>query len=156
MRIDTPVPGQSLTSAPGGFPYERPPEINDPEEAIQMHLSRLSKKVPDVLDALEMGVDIKTLTEGILRSAVATGVHSIDTSLIIAPVVHEFIRTTAEKAGIDFDEGLVDAKHEEKRKRAVAQAKTLKKLTKEKGEISPVVPKEIMEEPKGLLKRRSK
>jgi hypothetical protein len=49
-----------------------------------------------------------TLTEGLLRGAVLDGRHSIDVSLIIAPVIHEFIKTTADRVGIDYDEGFPD------------------------------------------------
>jgi len=126
--LNKPIPGQSLTGTPGGHPYERPPEITDPEEAIQMHLTRLSQedKLSDLLDILETGVDVKTLTTGILRSAVATGIHSIDVALGIAPVVHEYITTTADMAGIDYDEGLVDEEADEKKDKELFAAKAMK------------------------------
>lgn len=129
--FEGPIPGESLTRPPGNMPFERPPEISDPEEAIQMHLHRLSsaEMQTDILDALELDVDVVTLTEGILRSAVATGVHNIDISLAIAPVIHEFIKTTAEDAGIEFNEGLDDPKAKEKRK-AITKAKAVKMIRK--------------------------
>ena len=87
-QFNAPIPGQSLTTEPKGFPWERPPEIVDPEEAIQMHLTRLSdpKKLSAVLDLIELeGLDVYTLTKGIMRGAVAGGIHSIDVGLIVAP-----------------------------------------------------------------------
>ncbi len=65
-----PIAGQSLTAEPKGHPWERPPEISDPEEAIQMHLTRLSE--PDMLESVlsvleDEEIDIATLTKGILR-----------------------------------------------------------------------------------------
>lgn len=149
--LSAPIPGESLTKSPKSMPFERPPEINDREEAIQMHLTRLSKPkmVEDILDALELDVDVVTLTEGILRSAVATGVHSIDISMAIAPVIHEFIRTTAEDAGIKYDEGLDDPKEKEKRK-AVSKAKAVKLVkefrresSKEQGASMDMQPEEV-------------
>lgn len=130
-KLNKPIPGQSLTSKPKGHPYERPPEITDPEEAIQMHLLRLSDKemTDDILNTLETfkdEVSVKTLTQGILRSAVAAGIHSIDVSLIIAPVVHAYIKSTADMAGIDYDEGLVDKEAEADKEKALAKAKLLK------------------------------
>lgn len=67
--FERPVPGQSLTAEPKGRPYERPPEINDPEEALRYHLTRLNdvESLDTVMLLLQKGVDVKSLTEGIMR-----------------------------------------------------------------------------------------
>jgi len=113
--FDKPIPGQSLTSTPRNAPYENPPEINDPEEALQVHLQRLTepKKMDAVIRMLDIGVDIQTMTEGILRSAVLNGIHSVDVSLIIAPVIHEYIKLTADQVGIKYKEGFDDEEESE-------------------------------------------
>lgn len=110
FRFGRPVPGQSLTSEPGKYPFERPPEINDPEEALMHHLLRLSepKVMKSAFQALETGIDLVTLVEGLMRNAVSSGLHSIDVSMIVAPTVHEYIKDTADAIGIDYEEGLED------------------------------------------------
>ena len=77
MQFDRPIPGQSLTTTPKGAPYERPPELSDPVDALEAHLDNLMKDgaMEDVLFFLEEGVDLVTLVEGILRSAVMEGIH---------------------------------------------------------------------------------
>lgn len=104
------IPGQSLTAEPKNAPYENPPELNTEEDAVMWHLERLSEqdRMEALVDMLELGIDVVTLTEGLLRGAVLEGRHSIDISVIIAPVIHEFIVSTAEKVGIDYEEGLPD------------------------------------------------
>ena len=104
------IPGQSLTAEPKNAPYENPPELNTAEDSIMWHLNRLqdTEKFKALADTLELGLDVVTITEGLLRGAVLNGIHSIDISLVIAPVLHEYITSTAEKLGIDFDEGLPD------------------------------------------------
>ena len=62
----------------------------------------------DILLFIDAGVDIRTLVEGTLRGAVLEGIHSIDVSLIIAPVLHEFIRGIPLAAGVPFEEGFED------------------------------------------------
>ena len=101
-----PVPGQSLTSEPKGFPFERPADIVDPLEALDLHIDNMSKpeSIEDALFFLEAGLDLVTLVEGILRSAVMEGIHSLDVSLIIAPVLHEVILSIAKTHNVDFDE----------------------------------------------------
>ena len=36
------IPGQSLTDTPKNYPWERPAEIADPDEAIRYHMDRVS------------------------------------------------------------------------------------------------------------------
>ena len=112
--LERPIPGQSLTAEPRSQAYERPPEVSDPIEALDMHLDNLSEPgaMEDALHFLDYGLDLVTLVEGILRSAVMEGVHSIDVSLIIAPALHEFIKNFADEAGVDYDEGFTNEREE--------------------------------------------
>jgi len=116
MQFNRPVPGQSLTSTPKGAPYERPPEINDPVKALDYHLDILDnpKAVEQAMFMLEMGVDLSTLVEGITRNAVIEGMHSIDISLIVAPVIHEYLKGYADSLGIKYDEGFEDKGEDER------------------------------------------
>ena len=126
-------PGQSLTAEPKNAPYERPPQMVKPEEAMLWHLNRITEpdKAEAVLDLLELDTTVVEMTEGVLRSAVLNGRHSIDVSLIIAPVMHEVIKTMAEEAGIDFEEGFPDDSEQKKKVRyQINEKKALKLLEK--------------------------
>ena len=170
--FESPIPGQSLTTTPKAAPYERPPDVTDPREALKIHLDKLMEEgtMDDALFFLEQGLDIVTLTQGILRSAVMEGIHTIDISLIIAPVIHEFIKGAALRAGIDFNEGFENegAKKALSYSRDVARAKSLLKDMGVKGMPDPMSledtempePQETMEQPmeepeqQGLMARR--
>ncbi len=110
--FNAPIPGQSLTTEPKNYPWENPPEYSNAEDALMWHMDRLDdpEKTKACLGLLELGLDVVTLTEGLLRGAVAEGIHTIDTSLIIGPVIHEYITGTADAAGIEYKEGLSDNK----------------------------------------------
>jgi hypothetical protein len=163
--LNGPIPGQSLTTTPKNYPWERPPEIVDPEEAIQMHITRLSD--PDMLeDALNLiefeELDIQTVVAGIMRGAVANGIHSIDVGLIVAPVVHEFIKQAAKAVGIDANDGFEDkAAKDQKKQYAVANRarKTLAEMGVKPKEVAKEVEMEEMPEekapeaPRGLMAR---
>jgi hypothetical protein len=71
MQFERPIPGESLTTTPKVAAYEIPPEVTDPYEAIERHLVNLTEDgaMEDIMFFLEQGVDLQTLTEGILRSA---------------------------------------------------------------------------------------
>ena len=142
--FSAPIPGQSLTTPPKNYAWERPPEIADPEQAIVKHLDRLSD--PEMLDSVlttleHTGIDIQTMTKGIIRGAVANGVHSIDVGLIVAPVVHEFIKQAAKTFGLEVDDGFEDKPVKEKEKQAVIAMKARKMM--EKMDVSP---KEVVKE----------
>jgi len=110
--FNAPIPGQSLTTEPKNYPWENPPEYSNPEDALMWHMDRLDdpEKTKACMGLLELGLDVVTLTEGLLRGAVAEGIHTIDTSLIIGPVIHEYLTGTADAAGIEYKEGLSDNK----------------------------------------------
>lgn len=163
--FNKPIPGQSLTSSPGKMPYERPPEITNVKEAADMHLDRLSqpKAVKGLLDALETGIDVVTLTEGYLRSAVANGIHSIDVSMTVAPIIHEHIKKLADNVGIDYEEGLVDEEEEKTKRHQIELAKAKFKREKARGNKTETVQEEVLppanegppdDDTSGFMKRR--
>ena len=125
------IPGQSLTAEPKNAPYENPPQMTKPEDAVFWHLDRLADKIDDVLDSLELGLDVVTMTEGILRAAVMQGRHSIDVSLIIAPIIHEFIKSSADQAGIEYEEGFPDNSKEKRKIKYMINSRKARKLLDE-------------------------
>ena len=163
MKItDRPIPGQSLTAEPKSQPFERPPEIVDPIEAIDAHIDNLSNKdaVEDLIYFAEFGVDLVTLVQGILRSAVMEGIHSVDLSLIIAPVLHEHIKGILDASGVEYEEGFEDKEG----KKALNYKRDVERAKRMLGQLDPepeVVeekekPMEIKEEPEaktGLMAR---
>ena len=160
-------PGQSLTAEPKNAPYENPPQLTKPEEAVEFHLERLTEtdRMDALMDALELDFSVVELTEGLLRGAVMDGRHTVDVSLIIAPIIHEFIRTSAEKSGVEFTE-FDDSEEEEQRDsiRYQVNAKKAERILKdfeEDGTIEQEIEPEGAEEeepeaPKGLMSRMSK
>ncbi len=92
--LDAPIPGQSLTDQPKNWPWENPPEMADPEEATQYYINKLAdEEIMDDLSVL-LGSDmpVAPFVKTLLTMGVMNGLHSIDVSMIIAPVIHAFIR----------------------------------------------------------------
>jgi hypothetical protein len=105
-QFDAPIPGQSLTNEPKNHPWERPPETSNPDEAIVHHLTRLGqpKVLNSILDAVGQGIPVSMLTDLMLTGAVAQGIHSIDISMMVAPVVQDYIVNLLEEEGVEFKE----------------------------------------------------
>ena len=142
---------------------------------LNIHLYNLSEKgaMEDVINALELDVDLVTLVEAILRSAVMEGIHSIDISLMIAPHIHEFIKGELDAIGVEYDEGFLDTVGENRLKESRIGSRIVDSIDrKEKEEQSARLrqaiegpakkiveePKEVIEEPvqkpkKGLMER---
>jgi hypothetical protein len=158
QELNAAIPGMSLTGTPKGRPHERPPQFTDPEDALQLHLANLSRPevLESVFDALDMGMDVRTITEGVLRMGVAGGRHTTDVSLIIAPVIHEFIRSNADAAGVKFEDGFDKPQNKEAKKAKTSmrtdRALEAMKLPEKKADVVPPP----VEEPKnlGLAQRR--
>ena len=160
MMYDRPIPGQSLTTEPKNAPYENPPEITNVDEAIMHHIDHLNnaEAAEDILDFIEAGVDVKTLTEAVMRSAVMQGIHSVDISLTIGPVLHEFIRGIPLAAGVDFEEGFEDkeARKVKTYSRQISSArKMLKKLGVDDAPIKEDKEPVVKDKPSGLMARRA-
>lgn len=116
---------------------------------MQMHITRLSQ--PDILevalDTFEIdGFDVASVTKGIIRAAVAQGLHSIDVGMIVAPVVHEFLKQAATAAGIEVEDGFEDKAGKEAQKQAVLEARARKQLKAIQAKV-PQEEVEIPEEP---------
>lgn len=131
-----PIPGESLTRAPKSFPWERPPEMSDPEEVLMHYLDKMMKPeiMESAMDALEVGMTVKDLVDGILRVGVSEGLHTIDVSLLVAPAVHEAIKRTADDLGVEYEEGLEDKKAKTEAKEKAEYLKTKVRLKKFKGQ----------------------
>ena len=169
--FSAPIPGQSLTSEPKNSPWENPPEFSAPEDAVLWHLDRLSepKKIKAALALMEMDLDVVTLVEGILRGAVIEGRHSVDVSLIIGPILHEYLVGSADIAGIDYNEGLDEdmsdedfnyAIQENRAKKILSDYKKTGAVTIEEDKSIPEIPameedEEMVQEnkPVGLMAR---
>lgn len=112
MSLNLAIPGQSLTDEPKNFAWERPPEITDPDKAIAYHIDYLSN--PEVVEStlfiLASGLPVKNFVDTILTNAVGNGIHSIDVSMIIKPVLEEAVVLTAMEADIKFLEEFDNSK----------------------------------------------
>jgi len=163
MLTERPIPGQSLTTPPKSAPYERPPETVDALEALEIHLDNLNtpEVMEAIIDMLESNIDLVTVVEGILRSAVMEAIHSIDISLMIAPHIHAFIKGEIDVLDVEYDEGFEDKEGEEKIRNSRLGQKILRELNKNKPkeevkiETTPPKEEKVDEEvTQGLMARR--
>ena len=129
--FDRPIPGQSLTDTPKNYPWERPPEMSDPDQTLRYYINKLEN--PDTLDnALQLleesDMTLTGLVKGVMRTGVSQGLHSIDVGLIVAPAVHAYIKGVADIIGVDYDEGLPKTGMDSEKERKLASLKAVDML----------------------------
>ncbi len=132
ILLSGPIPGAEMAVEFGSRPWHRPPEIDDPVEALDYHLDRLeeTKVRKAVIDALELGIPVRDLNLGILRTALADAKHDMDTMFIIAPILHEAIELLAEEEGIEFKTGFEPTEEEREAEYNTNSVKAKKLLEK--------------------------
>jgi hypothetical protein len=106
--FNAPINGQSLTDDYKNAPFERPPEISDPDTALRFHIESLTtqKSVNSLIKLMALGMPLKPLTETVLTSAVMEGIHSVDVSLVIAPAVYDYVKKIGDISKVDYITGL--------------------------------------------------
>lgn len=93
-RLSGPIPGENYTSDVRNYPWHRPPEYVNPDEAIE-YLSRTFSREESIAAAvsmIEIGLTIATITDIIITKGISEGKWAVDLGLILAgPVAHMLI-----------------------------------------------------------------
>lgn len=133
--FERPIPGSSLTSEEGLYPFEGPQEYTDPEDVIEYYSEKLSdpRIVDNVMLLLELGFPISTLAKTMLTTAQMAGLHSIDISLILTKqnVLTQMLKDIGDEAGINYTTGDEPDEKEVKAKRDEVLSALIRKALKE-------------------------
>jgi len=97
-------PGHSLTQDNSRWAWGKPPQITDPEKALEVAISSLQKpKVRDeMFKLLYTGVSVEVMVEGYVLQAFHDGKFMPDVGLLIQPPLGMYIAHMAEEAGIPY------------------------------------------------------
>lgn len=126
-NITGPIPGENYTSDTKNYPWHRPPEYTNIDQAIEAVGKKLlsEEASPGVLTMLEMGMTVATITDAFLTSGIGAGKWTPDFALLLAGPTSHIICLMAEGYGIDYDLGIDD-------KRPKPTSAFFKQLEKEK------------------------
>ena len=97
-----PIPGQSLTDEPRNNPWENPAEMSDIEEVTKYYINRLADQdvIDDLSAVMEAGVPLKPVVETITSAGTMRGLHSIDSAMLVGPIIHQFLKSAMETQGV--------------------------------------------------------
>jgi len=154
-EFDAPIAGMSLTHELGARPWQSPAQYTNVDEVMQYYIEKfqIEDAEKSLLDVLEMGVPVSIIANTLQLSSVMEGVHSIDTGLLVLPVLMELIMYIGDKNKVKYDSGL---KRGNTGVRNSLVARAIKEFKEEEGKEEPAKEKQVMvEEPKGLMARRT-
>ena len=97
-------PGHSLTQDNSKWAWGKPPQITDPEQALEVAIASLQKpKVRDeMFKLLYTGVSVEVMVEGYVLQAFHDGKFMPDVGMLIQPPLGMYIAHMAEEAGIPY------------------------------------------------------
>lgn len=97
---------------PGNVPWEQPPEMADIEDVTKFYINKLAnQEVLDDFGALcSAGVPLAPIVETIYLQGVTRGLHTIDAAMLVAPVIHTFLKQALESMGISVKDTNADPK----------------------------------------------
>jgi len=118
--FDHPIPGQSLTGDPENWPWERPPEMTDTEDAFNYIVSKIENEesVGDNLDKqMFAGMPIESITNTISFTGFTKGMWTADMAELLKIPVSSYLMLRANEKNIPYvmfnnpgvEEGLSDS-----------------------------------------------
>ena len=108
--FNAPIPLQSLNTEPKNFPWEKPPEMSDLKEVIDYYMNGLTKEpvIDNLIQLLEMKTPVDAIVNSYTTYNVMKGMHNVDVKLLVSPVIHEYIKSIGNKAGVDVVDWFTD------------------------------------------------
>ena len=105
---DTPLfnvstPGESWTQPLGKYPYENPPELNTPKEALNFILEKYYHPITfsNVVKVLSTGVPVELIVDTLIFTGFLQGKYTVDVAEIIKPALFLSIIADARDTNIE-------------------------------------------------------
>ena len=159
--MDGPIPGQSLTTEVGSRPWQQPAKYSTVEDALEHYATKITDPAinESLLDALEMGTPVSSIAEIVVQSGAMEGIHTIDVSILLLPVLMELIAYVADESEIEYSmDGAknIDQDIISPSKIVLAMKAVKDKMPQDKEKetmLMPEVTPEVSPQPSGLMAR---
>ena len=101
--FDAPIPGENYTSDTKNYPWHRPSDITDYDEAVEYMLNHLSNdyNIKAVMALMEADISIPTIVDIHVTNQISKGTFSIDLAILIAGPIAVFLEIMAKRYGIN-------------------------------------------------------
>jgi hypothetical protein len=159
-NLITPVPpGISWTAPEKSRPWQQPPKLSNLLDVANYYVSLISSPdmLDDLLDALDTPIALSVTAQAMMMGNVSNGVHSLDSGILVMPVIIEMLQTVAMVNDIKFTMYTDDNEKKailSNRDARMLVDKAMKKIEQGKepatDEVEPAPAKEV----KGLMTKR--
>ena len=145
--LTAPIPGMSLVSEPGSYPWEQPPQFVTLDEVAQMYSEKMNdvEAIQELMGLLEKNIPVVSIVNAMVKMGLMKGYHTVDTGFLVTPIIVEIIKTLAELNDVPYSMTAEDVGKE-----GMVSASVIKELIEEaknKTEKNP----EAKVERKGLM-----
>lgn len=99
-----PIPGMSLTSTPGGTPWEQPPMFVELDDVVNYYVEKMTepKAVENLLKAMKTDAPLTAIANTLIKASMMRGVHSIDVGVIAIPIIVELMKTIGDMNDVGY------------------------------------------------------
>ena len=108
--FEEPLAGANYTADTRNYPWHRPPEIVEYDEAVDYMINKI--KEPEqhemVFSLLEIDMQVSTVVATLLMQGISRGKYPIDLAILMAGPVARYISIQADSQGIKYDMGISD------------------------------------------------
>lgn len=152
--ISNAPPGISWTAPSKGRPWMNAPKVVDVSAVAQGYINSLgqAEAANDILDALESEIPLAVIAETFMLTGVHKGRHTLDTGILVMPVIIEVLQSIADFNNIKtvkFTEELV--------KGTTVHPRVLREFAKKVSTpVEAAEPVMEQEQPTGLMARKNK
>ncbi len=112
MEFDAPIPGENFTSDTKNYPWHRPPQFDELDDAIEFAAEKILD--PDnahgLLMMMQMGADIVTLVDTFLTAGIGAGKWTPDFAILMAGPLAHIMLHLGKGAGLDPKIGIENKK----------------------------------------------
>jgi len=156
--FDAPIPGMHMTSELGSFPWQSPPQFVSIDEVIEHYTEKMSSEEfnDQLVEIMEMGIPLTTMANSIQLSGVMEGKHTVDTGMLVMPVLIEMMMLVGDSAKIKYNTGLDNPEKGRVRESLLGSLKEKLKNKEQKNNGFKEEQTEIIEKekPQSLMSRR--
>jgi hypothetical protein len=144
--LDGPIPGENYTSDTKNYPWHRPPDMVDYDEAVEFVMKQLSepRAFSMAMTYLEAGASLSGVVSTINMINISEGRYSVDLSILISGPIARYVQIIAKLRGIDAEIGGNDEDDYMTLPRAKALAGV---MTDDNGEMEPPMEEMPVEAP---------